>query len=185
MNDRERWNQKYANGSHGGLTPSSTLVELAAHLPAAGQAIDVAGGAGRHAIWLAQRGLDVTLADVSDVGLNLASERARDSACRLRTLRLDLQQATFPAGPWDLILTVHFLWRPLFASFARSLATGGKLVVIQPTMTNLQRHPKPPAPFLLEDGELPTLIAGLTIDHYAEGWQSDGRHEAVLVARRT
>lgn len=58
-------------------------------------------------------------------------------------------------------------------------------MVIHPTRTNLARHEKPPARFLLEDGELPGLIQGLRIEHYEEGWLSEGRHEAVVVARRS
>jgi tellurite methyltransferase len=184
MNDRARWNDKYTRGSHTTQTPNPILVGLEHLLPTTGRALDVAGGAGRHAIWLAQRGLEVTLADVSDVGLQVAADHARQAGCEIQRIQTDLQQEPFPAGPWDLILSVHFLWRPLFVSFAKSLAVGGKLVVVQPTRTNLQRHEKPPAPFLLDEGELPTLVADLHIEHYEEGWLADGQHEAVIVARR-
>lgn len=184
MDDRRRWNDKYARGSHAGQSPSPALVDLERYLPTAGRALDVAGGAGRHAVWLARRGLDVTLADVSDAGLRLAAEHARRANCAIRSVRTDLQNDPFPSGPWDLILAVHFLWRPLFAEFASNLARGGRLVVVQPTRTNLQRHEKPPASFLLDDGELPSLVAGLQIEHYQEGWLADGIYQAVLVARR-
>jgi cyclopropane fatty-acyl-phospholipid synthase-like methyltransferase len=184
MNDRQRWNTKYSQGSHSTATPSQAIVELARFLPTTGRALDIAGGAGRHALWLAERGLDVTLADVSDVGLQLAADRARQANCDIQLLQIDLQDAPFPSGPWDVIVSVHFLWRPLFTDFASGLAVGGKLIVVQPTRSNLQRHEKPPAPFLLEDGELPTLVAGLHIEHYEEGWLADGQHEAVVVARR-
>lgn len=184
LDDRQRWNDKYASGSHASTVPSAAIVDLAERLPPSGRAIDVAGGAGRHAIWLAQRGLDVTLADVSDLGLQMAAERARAAGCSIQCLRTDLQASAFPPGPWDLILSVHFLWRPLFPEFAANLAPGGKLVVVQPTLTNLQRHAKPPAPFLLEDGELPTLVANLRIEYYQEDWQADGQYAALLVAQR-
>ncbi len=184
MNDRDRWNRKYSQGSHTSRSPSPSLVALQHLLPATGNALDVAGGAGRHAIWLANRGLDVTLVDVSDVALGVAAARAEEAACDLHAVRADLQHEPFPRGPWDLIVSVHFLWRPLFQSFAQTLACGGKLVVIQPTISNLQRNPKPPAPFLLADGELPSLVAGLHVEHYEEGWSSDDQHQAVIVARR-
>jgi len=182
MNDRQRWNDKYAAGSHGGQEPHAALVDLAGRLPARGRALDVAGGAGRHALWLAQRGLDVTLADVSDVALRLATERARQAQLAISCQQIDLLHEPFPSGPWDLIVSVHFLWRPIFAEFAASLAAGGKLVVVQPTQTNLQRHAKPPAPYLLDDGELPSLVPDLRVEHYQEGWLADGQHQAVLVA---
>ena len=87
--------------------------------------------------------------------------------------------------PWDLILSVHFLHRSLFPVFPGILQRGGTLLVIHPTQTNLQRHEKPPARFLLEDGELPKLVEGLEIVYYEEGWLVEGRHDAVLVARRS
>ena len=39
--------------------------------------VDIAGGAGANALWLARRGLDVTLADISPVGLALAEDECR------------------------------------------------------------------------------------------------------------
>jgi SAM-dependent methyltransferase len=144
----------------------------------------VAGGAGRQSIWLAQRGLEVTLADVSSNGLAVARARAQEANVPLATLQTDLQDAPFPPGPWDLIVSVCYLWRPLFAVYPQVLAPGGMLVVIQPTQRNLERHDRPPADFLLGDGELPRLARGLEIVRYEEGWLADGRHDALLVARR-
>lgn len=39
-----------------------------------GVALDVAGGVGRHSLWLAERGWRVKLVDISGVGVNLAQE---------------------------------------------------------------------------------------------------------------
>lgn len=183
--DRNRWNTKYAQGDHASEEPSRLLTELVEFLPRRGQAIDVAGGAGRHAIWLAERGLDVTLADISNVALEMARDRAAERSIPIETLDIDLEDSTFPAGPWDLILTFHFLYRPLFDRFPQVLATGGRLICVHPTTSNLERHPKPSLRFLLEDDELPTLIRGLNILHYRETWSSEGRHEAILVAEKT
>jgi SAM-dependent methyltransferase len=190
--DREKWDAKYAkiaagkrgDANHGLQTPSAVLVSLDPWLPQAGQALDIAGGVGRHAIWLAQRGLDVTIADVSSRGLEIAAERAAEAGVQVRPLQLDLEEASLPAGPWDLILSVCYLHRPLFPAMQRALAPGGRLIVIQPTTTNLEKHDKPPAPFLLQPGELPTLVPNLRVLHYAEGWSADGRHDAVLVAEK-
>jgi SAM-dependent methyltransferase len=97
---------------------------------------------------------------------------------------IDLEVEPLPDGPWDLVLSFHFLRRALFADFPRILAPGGLLVYVQPTRTNLERHDRPPAGFLLEDGELPGLVQGLEIVQYEEGWLDEGRHEARLVARK-
>ena len=65
-----------------------------------------------------------------------------------------------------------------------SLANGGRLMVVQPTVRNLERHEKPPRPFLLEDRELLTLASDLNVIHYEEGWLEEGRHEAVVIAEK-
>jgi hypothetical protein len=181
--DRTKWNAKYADADFAPREPSAGLVALDRFLPRRGRALEVAGGAGRHAIWLARRGLDVTIADISAVGLAQARERAAAAGLVIRALETALQEAPFPAGPWDLIVSVCFLWRPIYAAYPAALSPGGLLVVIQPTKKNLERHDKPPADFLLDDGELPRLVQGLEVLHYEEGWLADDRHDAVLVAR--
>ena len=183
--DRQKWDAKYAAAEEVPREPSAVLRSLEKLLPRRGRALDVAGGAGRNAIWLAKQGLDVTIADVSPRGLALVCERAQQAGATVTPLCTDLEDLPFPAGPWDLILSVCYLWRPLFAVYPQVLSPGGVLIVIQPTKKNLERYPKPPAGFLLNDGELPGLMSGLDVVHYQEGWQADGRHDAVMVARKS
>ena len=183
--DREKWDAKYGAAEPASYKPSAVLVGLSSYLPAHGRALDVAGGAGRNAIWLAQCGLAVTIADVSPVGLALARQRATDLGVAVETLNIDLEQDRLEGGSFKLIVSVCYLWRPLFAEYPRLLNAGGTLVVVQPTLKNLERNDKPPAAYLLNEGELPRLVSGLEIVHYEEGWLADGRHDAVFVARKT
>jgi tellurite methyltransferase len=180
--DRQKWNTRYREGT-GALEPSAFLRSLAERLPRAGRALDVAGGAGLDALWLARRGLDVTLVDISEVALERAAEAAREAGVVLRLQRLDLETEPLPPGPYHLVVCLNYLLRPLFAELPKVLAPGGLLVFAQPTRSNLQRHPHPSARFLLEDGELPRLVQGLEVVSYTEGWTDEGRHEARLVAR--
>jgi tellurite methyltransferase len=177
--DRERWNAKYRE--EGSVPePSSLLAAVADRLPVSGRALDVAGGAGRNARWLIKRGLQVTIADVSDEGLRIAGAAVPG----VQTILLDLESEPLPVGPWDLILVSHYLHRPLFAQFPALLAPGGLLLVAHPTLKNLEKNPRPGRHFLLEDGELPGLVTGLEILDSREGWLDSGRHEAWLLARK-
>jgi SAM-dependent methyltransferase len=182
--DRQAWNERYRAGSHQGSTPASFIVRAADRRPPPGRVLDVAGGAGRHAVFLAGRGFAVTVADVSDVALELAAERAKNAGCSLRAMRVDLEREPLPAGPWDLIVCFHYLHRPLFPAFARALAPGGELWLCQPTVRNLERHARPSARFLLQEGEARELAtaAGLEVIELDEGWSTEGRHEARLIA---
>jgi len=183
VGDREKWNARY-RAEEAPSPPSPFLTSLAPLLPRRGRALDVAGGTGRHALWLARRGLETTLADVSDVALEKAAAAARREGLTLATLAIDLQATPLPPGPWDVIVCRYFLHRPLFAGFPAALAPGGWLVVTHATHSNLQRHDRPGPEYLLDDGELPALIRGLTVIRSEEGWVESGRHEARLVARK-
>jgi tellurite methyltransferase len=189
--DRQKWNAKYSDPNFPPRNPSPVLVELADYLPREGRALDIAGGAGRHSLWLAQRGLDVTLADISPVGLQLARERAAAAKLKLKTLEIDLAEQGPPAGHWDVIVSICYLWKPTPALIAGLLAPHGVFLMVQPTTENLTRHEKPPRDFLLMPGELGAAferedcaLANLELVEYSEGWRSDDLHDAVLVVRR-
>jgi tellurite methyltransferase len=191
LTDRERWNDRWrtAAESRDLSTPSSFLVSLGSLLPTASEdytprALDVAGGPGRNALWLATRGVDVTLADVSPVALELARDAAAMAGVSLKLVEADLETGSLPPGPFDLVVAIDYLHRPLFSAFPKVLARGGLLVYAQATRKNLERNAHPSARFLLDDGELSRLVPALAIIRYEEGWFGD-RHEARLVARLT
>ncbi len=182
LSDRERWNQRYQAGAEGG-TPLMLGRNL--HLfPRTGTALDVAGGPGQAAVILAARGLAVTVVDVSDVALDLAAKRAERSGVALTTTQADLTKEALPSGPWDLITSFNYLDRELIPQMIDQLTVGGHLALSIATKSNLQRHERPSERFLLDDGELPSLIDGLGIVSYTEGWGLDGRHTAELFAQK-
>lgn len=182
--DRERWDRRYAERGAEAREPAAFLLEIAEELPTRGRALDLAGGAGHNALWLAQRGLAVVLCDVSRVALELAAGEAAARGITLVTDCRDLEVDPPPAGPWDLILVCDYLQRDLFKRFPDLLAPGGVLVYVQPTRRNLERHAHPGARFLLGEGELRELAEGLEIVRFDEGWTRAGRHEARLLARK-
>ena len=179
--DREHWNLRYDEQSWP-LEPSPWLVANKEFLPRAGSALDVAGGTGRNAMWLAHRGWTVTIADISDVAIGQALARADDEHLSVETVQVDLRRDPLPEGPWNLIALFHYLDRDLFPAITDALASGGTLIGALATVRNLERNPRPPLPYLLEEGELPALLAGLEVIRYEEGWQDD-RHDARFVAR--
>lgn len=177
--DRIKWNERWKERGSAD-EPSSFLRSLDELLPRSGRALDVAGGAGRHAVWLARRGMTVTLVDISEEGLAIA----RASGVSLETLAMDLDHQPLPAGPFDVITLFYFLDRRIYAELGARLVPGGLAIVAHPTKENLRKHTSPTARFLLDPGELPRLVPGVEILRYDEGWNDEGRHEARLLARR-
>ena len=128
--DRDRWNAKYQRGEAQSLEPDPFLPEACSAI-APGRALDLAGGAGRHALWLAERGWSVTLADVSDEGLALASRRAAEAGVAL-TLRRESAAETLACPEhqhaFDLIVVFWCLLREQFAELPSLLRPGGLLL---------------------------------------------------------
>ena len=183
--DREKWDKRYDELDPYGDVPSLVLARHESLLPSSGKALDLAGGSGRHACWLAERGMDATIADISSQGLKRARLRAETAGLQVQGLQLDLQEDPFPPGPWELVLSCLYLWRPLIPAAISHLSPGGLLVILQPTVINLQRHARPPREYLLQEDELLSLAMGLEIVHHEQGWLDDGRHDGFLVARKT
>lgn len=178
----ERWERRYRTEGRRATEPSVFVIEAVGALAVVpGQALDVAGGTGRHALWLAARGWTVTLVDGSATALAMAAADAASAGVGLTTVRLDLDTEPLPSGPWDLVLIHHYLHRPLLAVIAAVLAPGGHLIFAQPTVVD--PHPRPGPAHRVAIGESAALVPGLEIVSLVEG-EIEGRHEAMLVARR-
>ena len=87
----EREWTRLAEGVDGRLEWEHTVAELDAALPEAGHVLDVGGGAGRYAAWLADRGHRVTLVDPSGGQLAVARERLAERGV---ADRVDLMRGT-------------------------------------------------------------------------------------------
>ena len=165
--------------------PAAWLVEHASVLPREGQALDVASGGGRHALWLAGRGLTTLAVDRNPEAVQAVNEEARARQLPLVAEVRDLERGgnPFPRSTYDVIVVVHYLHRPLFPALIDALAPGGLLVYETFTRAQAARG-KPTNPdFLLESGELLDLVRPLEILASREG-DYDGRMVASVVARR-
>ncbi len=180
--DRERWNTRFSKAPWP-QEPSPWLLEVTEPLPNTGRAIDVAGGTGGNALWLAEHGWNVTVVDVSDVAIGIAESNAGAIGVAIDTVVMDLTTGPVPSGPWDAILLFHYLHRPLIPGLVDELAPEGLLIGALATVKNLERNARPPLPYLLNEAELPDLLGGLDLLRYEEGWR-DNHHEARFVATR-
>lgn len=129
----EAWEQTWAGRDDPG-TPAAAVVDAVADLEP-GTALDVAAGAGRHALWLARRGWDVDAVDFARPGLDLGrAAEARGSGGRPVRWHLADARAWDPppdrTGGWDLVLLAHVQLPGVLARAATLLTPGGHLVVV-------------------------------------------------------
>ena len=179
--ERTQWEHRYRIENRR-TDPSAFLLEVGPYLPEHGAVLDAGGGNGRNAIWLAKQGLSVTVLDIAQPALQLATQAAAAAGVEIRTLLADLDDGV-PAGPWDVIIDFHVLKRDLFSEFRDALHPGGFLVFCQATVRNLERHERPPRRHRLQVGEGWDLLAGFELLIAREGWSSEGRHEFEALAR--
>lgn len=147
--DASGWDERYAaTDLVWSATPNMFVVEEITRLVAAnkdvprGRAVDVAGGEGRNAIWLAEQGWDVELVEFSAVALQKARQIAAKRGVTLTTTFADVTAET-ALQPADLVLVCYLqLEKPLLQRALRRAAQlvkpGGMLLVVAHERDNLE-----------------------------------------------
>jgi SAM-dependent methyltransferase len=157
-------NRTPASDPHAALVdPSAWVVRFAHLIPDGGRVLDVACGAGRHARFLASRGLHVEAVDRDAEALAALADIAQ-----VRRVCADIEAGAwpFPGQRYAGIVVTNYLHRPLLRTLVGSLAEGGVLLYETFARGN-ERYGKPSNPdFLLEPGELLRAAAGLYVVAY-------------------
>jgi tellurite methyltransferase len=183
--ERSKWNQRYFDGTHGTPIPDPLLIEafeqyIEPLYPTPGCVLDVAGGTGRHAIFLAEKGWKVTLVDIAEAGLANARRNAETLARQIEFQSADLTQFRAAGKSYDLILVFYFVRRPIFTELIDALNPGGLLVYKGYTRGGLQPGGGPSNPdFYFEENELLHSFPELRVLHYRELIRDCGTAEFV------
>lgn len=166
-------------GSHAHLTEVSPWVaRFAALIRAEGRALDLACGSGRHARYLAARGLRVEAVDRdAEALLGLTGTAA------ITVRHADLESGAWPYadGMFDAVVVTNYLFRPLLPQIAACLAPGGVLIYETFGRGN-ESYGRPSNPdFLLAAGELLALArtAQLRVVAYEDGYSEFPRPAIV------
>jgi SAM-dependent methyltransferase len=134
----EDWDERYAERQQWSAEPNAQIAELLADLPP-GDAVDLAAGEGRHALWLTGLGWRVTAVDFSDLGL--ARGRAQPGADRVTWVTADVTTWSAEPASLDLVLVayLHLAEAETAALLTRAvswLRPGGRLLVLGHDVAN-------------------------------------------------
>jgi len=168
------------------LWSPGAFIEREAARARPGRALDLACGSARAAVFLALAGWQAEGWDVDASALERARALAQRHGAQVEFAVVDLERADLPDPnvPYDLIVVVRFLHRPLFPWIERALAPGG--VLLYETFRDGQQrfgHPRRQR-FLLRDGELLTAFPSLVVEHHEETPDGAPPLLARLVARK-
>ena len=182
--DRARWDERYRTQVVD-WTPAPVVSRCAPPAAPGARALDVACGAGRHSLTLAELGYTVDAVDISAVALaQLVTEAERRGlAERVHPLCADLDVWRPPAARYAVVVQVAFFDRALLPATLVALEPGGLLILEAFNTARLVAHPDFNPAFLLQRGELAVACAGwdiLELDD-AVGPAADRSH---IVARR-
>ncbi len=93
--------------------------------PKAGTALDVAGGLGRHATWLAELRLKVTVVDISEVAFQKAQRKAEERGVEIDFFVRDLNSWSPECRKYDLAVVFFYMQRDLLLALEAALKPGG------------------------------------------------------------
>ncbi len=166
---RAEWDTRYRESDRlWSGRPNGALVVEAADLPP-GRVLDVGCGEGSDAVWLAQRGWDVTALEVSGVALERAAGHARDAGVAVQWVHAGLAEASLPSGSYDLVSAQYpALQRTPDAAAERALlaavAPGGVLLLVH--HAGMDTQPVHEGGFDPADYVWPAMVAALLDDDW-------------------
>ncbi len=140
--------------------PPTEGVRLAASLLAPGNALDVACGAGRHAIWLHQQGWHVDAVDRDREAI--AQIRASHPAIAASVIDLEQEPFPIPDNAFDLIVCWLYFQRDLYPKLRAGVRPGGLAAL------SVRRQGR----FAAKTGELRSLFPGWIVHREVEAEQT-------------
>jgi SAM-dependent methyltransferase len=187
----DKWRGRLDEHRHAELTgqPSRFLVS-AVEGSEPGRALDLACGAGRHAVWLAERGWQVTAVDFSEVALAEARRLAAVRGVDVEWIAADVLAWEPPARAFELVLLLYLQvpgheLRQVLAHAAGALAADGRLVVVGHHSDNLEHgHGGPSsAAVLYTEADVEARLPGLRVERAERVVRpvetADGSREAI------
>ncbi len=168
-NEKNHWEKKYSGeGYEPNRKPSALLTEwLSDGLP--GKALDWASGTGRNALYLAEKGYDVTAIDISPLAIELAEQAAREKGLKINWIVADLDDYMIQEHYDLIVISFFYVNKNMVLSIINALKKGGILLyenhMLSPTSSEdeARKHR-----FHLKPGELRQLFHELNILRYEE-----------------
>jgi SAM-dependent methyltransferase len=173
VQDRNRWDARYRSARQTPLPDPDPLLFQFTPPPSTfsgeARALDLAGGFGQNALWLAEQGYSVDLLDISREALRRAQQAASERKLRrVNFLQVDLDETALRSEAYDLVCVFRFLNRDLFPRIRECVRRGGRILYQTYTVGALEKLPDMNPAYVLEPGELAGVFADWEILKSAE-----------------
>ncbi len=166
--ERQSWDSRYATGDYQPRPVAGPFLEAWIDRLPVGRALDIACGAGRHSIRLAEAGLQVDAVDVSSVAIEMARTEAERRALEVNWVVADLDDYELVPAAYDVIAVIRYVNRSLWPRLIDALAPGGWLLVEHHMKTTADVDGPGSPEFKLDPQELLSAFGTLRILFYEE-----------------
>jgi SAM-dependent methyltransferase len=170
---RLHWDQKYQEEMASLTKPdpfflSSYKQFVEDSFPNAGVVLDLAGGLGRHALWLASRGWRVNVVDISEVAISRLRQTALQLDLQLDLIAIAATEYEFEPAKFDLIVLFYHLDRSLCDKIVSALKPGGLLLCKTSLRWDSDARSNSASPNPLERNEILSLVPDLSVMYHRE-----------------
>lgn len=136
---QDTWNKKYDRNYYiFGKGPAKFLLDNYHYLPLPNKSkvLDMGMGEGRNAVFLAQKGYQVTGVDISAVAIKKAQQLAKEIGVRIKTVEASFREYPIKEGEFDAIICFYFVDRDLLRKMVKWIRPGG--IIFFETFTSNQ-----------------------------------------------
>ncbi len=162
------WDRRYREGFYDDVAEPHLLLKRFWSLIPGPNVIDIASGAGRDSLYLAERGYRVWGLDKSQEALKIARESSSATRTSIFTISGDAHALPFKRNTANGVIVFYFLLRDIMGEIVDLLRKDGILMyetfLKRQNMIDKGRNPD----FLLDDGELVSYFKDLDLLFYEE-----------------
>lgn len=180
------WDNRFRSENYVyGKSPNAFIEEFHQRLNLSGDALAIAEGEGRNAVYLAEKGMNVTTWDFAQSGLDKTNKLAQERGVSIQTELVDLNEAKWSTDSWDEIICVfgHFpteLRTKTLQQIKKAVKPGGYFIteVYSHYQVPYKSGGPPNVEMLYKPEEFLTTFANWRIQHFFMGEVT--RHEGEL-----
>jgi SAM-dependent methyltransferase len=142
MGWQDLWQDPKMRGTWEAMPPLPEVVGMADRLEAESRrrVLDIGCGLGRHTVYLAARGFEVTATDNAPAALSACNTNLEEAGLTASVIEMEMTDYPFPDGHFDGALGSHVIHhtdlatlKRILAEITRTLAPGGYFVWVTPT----------------------------------------------------
>ena len=185
---KTQWDQKNARSTFiYGKSPAPFLAENYHYIPFQSSVLDMGMGEGRNAVFMAQKGYNVTGVDLSSVAVKKSYLLAQEFGVKIKGVVASLKDYKIPPSSFDAIICFYWVDRSMVDKIKNWLKPGGILIYEAYTIREKEKLKSRKgilnADHYLKEQELFKLFPGMRILKYEEALHEKYYRSSIILQK--